>query len=63
MNAIANPVDKAVFDAQAGLIELWQTLDRIAAKFEEPDELYWRRRMALEIKYLREELKARESRT
>ena len=57
--AINHPVDRAVFDAQAGLIELWQTLDTIAAKFEEPDELYWRRRMALEIKTLREELKRR----
>ena len=56
---ITNPVDKAVFDAQASLIELWQTLDTIAANFEEPDELYWRRRMALEIKHLREELKRR----
>lgn len=57
--AITNPVDRAVFDAQAGLIELWHTLDSIAAKFEEKDELYWRRRMALEIHHLREELKRR----
>lgn len=56
---ITNPVDRAVFDAQASLMELWQKLDTIAAKFEEPDELYWRRRMALEIHRLREELKHR----
>lgn len=56
---ITNPVDRAVFDAQSALTELWHTLDSIAAKFEEKDELYWRRRMALEIKTLREELKRR----
>lgn len=36
---------------------LVEPLDRIAAKFEDPDELQWRRRMALEIKHLREEIK------
>lgn len=38
---------------------LVEPLDRIAAKFEDRDEREWRRRMAIEIQYLREELKRR----
>lgn len=57
--AITNPVDRAVFAAQADVIEFYRNLDTIAAKFEDPDEKHWRRRMALEIKHLREELKRR----
>lgn len=56
---ITHPVDKAVFAAQADVIEFYRGLDVIAAKFEDPDEKHWRRRMALEIHHLREELKRR----
>ena len=55
--AITNPVDKAVFAAQADVIEFMRNLDVIAAKYEDNDELMWRRRMALEIHQLREEIK------
>lgn len=55
--AITNPVDKAVFDAQTQLVEFMRNLDVIAAKFEDKDELMWRRRLALEIHHLREEIK------
>lgn len=57
---ITHPVDRAVFAAQADVIEFYRGLDTIAAKFEDPDEKHWRRRMALEIKHLREELKRRD---
>lgn len=57
--ALTNPVDKSVFAAQIQLAEFMHNLDTIAAKFEDPDEKHWRRRMALEIHHLREELKRR----
>ena len=41
------------------IADFYEPLDAIAAKFEDPDEKHWRRRMALEIKHLREELKRR----
>lgn len=56
---ITHPVDRAVFDNQAALDSLWHELDTIAARYEDPDEKHWRRRMALAIKHLRLELKNR----
>lgn len=55
--AITHPVDRAVFDAQTQLVEFMLNLDVIAAKYEDKDELMWRRRLALEIHHLREEIK------
>ena len=54
---INHPVDKAVFDAQTQLVEFMRNLDVIAAKYEDNDEQMWRRRLALEIHHLREEIK------
>ena len=56
---ITNPVDRVVFDNKAAFDALWKELDTIAARYEDPCELHWRRRMALAIKHLREELKHR----
>lgn len=55
--ALTNPVDKSVFAAQIQLVEFMRNLDTIAAKYEDKDELMWRRRLALEIHHLREEIK------
>ena len=55
--AITHPVDRAVFDAQADLIAFMRNLDDIAARYKDNDELMWRRRLALEIHHLREEIK------
>ena len=54
---ITHTVDRAVFDAQTQLVEFMRNLDVIAAKYEDKDELMWRRRLALEIHHLREEIK------
>ena len=54
---IQHPVDRAVFDAQTQLVEFMRNLDVIAAKYEDKDEQMWRRRLALEIHHLREEIK------
>jgi hypothetical protein len=55
--AITNPVDRAVFDAQADIIAFMATVDATAAEFKSTDELLWRRKLALEIMMLREKLK------
>lgn len=54
---ISHPVDRAVFAAQASLIEFKTRIDAIANEYRDTDETMWRRRLALEIHYLREELK------
>lgn len=54
-----HPVDAAVMDAKDKKDELMRMLDEIAAKYEDPDELHWRRRMALAIHHYRLELKRR----
>ena len=57
--AISNNVDRAVFDAQCHLIEFRNRIDAIADEYRDTNETMWRRRLALEIHYLREEIKRR----